>query len=113
MLWQLRFKEHQLFLMILMYCYFLVASIATYRYFSKIRPFQRTDLGLLQVWIMVLLVSLLVCLDDPLQIVHYYAPFALYSIIASVLQATFVALLMFFWLVAIHSISLSNLITVD
>jgi len=57
-----------------------------------------------------LLVFLLVGLDDPLQILHHYYPMEIYSGVSAIMQSAFVAVLMLFWLIAIHSISLSNLI---
>jgi Wnt-binding factor required for Wnt secretion len=52
----------------------------------------------------VLLVSLLFY-DDPLTLLKGLFPFDLYHIIHSVAQSTFISMLMFFWLIVIHSIS--------
>jgi len=113
LVWQMHDKTHTFYLMLIMYCYFCASFLTCVRYFRKIKPFQKSDLGLLQAWISVLFASLLVGLDDPFQALHHYFPMELYSGVQAVLQSSFVAVLMLFWLIAIHSISLSNLIQVD
>lgn len=82
--WEMTNKNHSFYVMLIMYAYFFVLLLALFRYFQKVKPFQMSDLGLLQKWIGVLLVAI-IAFDDPLQILHYYYPFAFYNILASVL----------------------------
>jgi len=53
----------------------------------------------------VVLLFVLLAFDDPLCGLQYLYPFKLYYIIISITQATFISMLLFFWLIVVHSIS--------
>jgi hypothetical protein len=61
---------------------------------------------------MVLLIEL-IFFNEPFISMKQYLPFHLYHIIQALVQATFLAMILFFWLVITHSISSNEVINVD
>lgn len=51
--------------------------------------------------------------DDPLYIIKWIFPFRLYNIFYAIGEATFIAMLLFFWLILVHSISANEVLNVD
>jgi Wnt-binding factor required for Wnt secretion len=54
--------------------------------------------------VLVLLLALFF-FDDPFHAVRGFFPFSSYPIFFSLAQATFLAMILFFWLIVVHSIS--------
>lgn len=65
------------------------------------RVYQYVDLGVVQKWAVVLLIYL-VLFDDPLYV--WKTHISIYAVIKDVCGSTFIALMLFFWSLIIHSI---------
>lgn len=88
----------------LKYVFSLASLLATFNYWKQIRTYQSEDLGLIQKWIMLLLV-LLVCFNEPLSGIRNLFPYKIYYVLQALTQSTFISMILFFWLVIVHSIS--------
>eukprot|EP00347_Sterkiella_histriomuscorum_P006317 403353220 len=104
--------EHTKSLTFMKYVFVFATLLATILYYKSISHFQMEDLGLIQKWVFVLLVQLLF-FDDPFYSMRSLFPYNSYSIIYSFSQATFLAMILFFWLVVVHSISSNEIINID
>ena len=81
----------------------LVTAIVLHLYTKRIRLFERSDLGMVQKWIQAL-IALLVCFDDPMCLMsHIFGK--LYYICQGFMESLFIATLLLFWLIIIHSMS--------
>lgn len=96
----------------LKYTFSLVTLGVLYLYWRQIRGFQREDLGFIQKWIAILLIEL-IFFNEPLLLLKTYLPFNIYPLLTAGIQATFIAMLLFFWLVVTHSISESEVVSID
>ena len=80
--------------------------------FFQVNNYQVDDLGLIQRWIVALLVMLFL-FNEPFSAVKSAFPFKTYQLIFAVSQATFISMILFFWLIIIHSISSNEVINID
>jgi hypothetical protein len=96
----------------LKYGFALISFLELYFYWKQIRNFQNDDLGFIQKWIMILLIEL-IFFNEPLQALKSLLPFNLYPLLNSAVQATFISMILFFWLVITHSISETDIVSID
>ena len=68
------------------------------------RELKYADLGVVQKWVMVLLIAL-IFYDDTLYALKVKMYPQVYEICFSVLESTFIALMLFFWVLLVHSIA--------
>lgn len=104
--------EYSSHLATLKYAFSLVTLAVLYVYWKQIRNFQPNDLGFIQKWITILLIEL-IFFNEPLMFLKSILPFNLYPLLTAGVQATFIAMLLFFWLVVTHSISESEVVSID
>lgn len=71
--------------------------------FKKTMEFHKHDVGQIQQWIKTLLCSLFM-FDDPLSL-FFSKSNMFYNIVQSLIEAHFITLLFFFWLLQLHSIA--------
>jgi hypothetical protein len=91
---------------------FTAISIVVFCKFNRqLALFDRSDLGIIQKWLQSLLL-LLVFFNDPLCLFSHSIPW-LYRLQQSLLESAFLALLMFFWLMFVHSISISTMLAIS
>lgn len=91
---------------------FVGCAIYVYcRFHERLTPYERSDLGIIQKWIQSLLI-MLVFFNDPLCALQGYIP-TIYSIQQTFFESLFIAMLLFFWLLFVHSISVSTLVAIS
>ena len=104
--------DHTFHLTLLKYIFSFVSIIVTYFYWRQIRTYQPDDLGLIQKWI-ILLLALLILFNEPFSGIRNIFPFKVYYVMQALTQSTFIAMILFFWLVIVHSISSNEVISID
>ncbi|CDW75735.1 UNKNOWN [Stylonychia lemnae] len=95
---KMRNLDHTKSLTQMKYFFVIVGLFTLFYYYRAISHFQMDDLGLIQKWVFVLLVQLLF-FDDPFYAARNIFPYSSYSIIQALCQATFLSMILFFWLV--------------
>ena len=75
-------------------------------YTETLQSIDRSDLGVVQKWVQGL-IGLLVCFDDPLCIIGNWFGI-LYYICQGFMESLFISMLLLFWLIVMHTMSMSN-----
>ena len=92
--------------------FFVAFSILVFcRFRARLAAFDSADLGIIQKWLQTLL-FLLIFFNDPFCLLSTTIPW-LYHLQQSLFESAFLALLMFFWLMFVHSISVSTLLAIS
>jgi len=73
---------------------------------SRLKQFRRNDIGQLQKWIEKLIIALFL-FNDPLCLLKDKMGMS-YAVLQSIFESAFITLLMFFWLMLVHSIAFQN-----
>lgn len=91
-------------------CCFTVGTVMAIIYIARrVTQFNFTDVGIIQKKVIILLV-LLFLFNEPLLFFHALVPYKVISIFNSVVEATFIAMLLHFWSFMIDTISEEDMI---
>lgn len=113
--------HHVYYLTIYKLVFSIAAAFTAHRFFRsvsfqvltrQINQFHYEDLGHVQKWVMVLL-SLLVLYNDPFYALKDVLPFKIYYIAQAIVESTYIALQLFFWLFCVHSVASVSLAFID
>lgn len=91
---------------ILKIAFVLTSLVVLWKYTQTLQQFERGDLGVVQKWIQALIV-LLVCFDDPMCLFQDLFGW-LYYMCQGFCESLFIAMLLLFWLIIMHSMSTNS-----